>query len=341
MVTPTTPPRSKYRATWNSPTGTVVRNALVLGGSTSRPTTSQDHANIQPERVDVFQIPSVAFQHLLEDNDLKKFTCDPAKAALGQMNVDKSACGVGTFKTAHRAWLTLTHLSAGGLGTEPNELVAAKRLFAERRNKVRDGQRVDTQVIKRLASTPEHGKIMMEATVLMWSDSLFEFSYDFVSHKVKDATTEPPFPIPPMQYVHSAVAVVRGDTGSSTIMRTYLLEEFIDPHLDGFYKYISNGSAVPVAAVMEDNVLAWIAKFLSALQHVQYWKTGGMAYVSDLQGYTLTAFYRDIPGGSSLFGDGNVGTAFAKFSQEHVCNKLCQWLELPQLDVEEDEEDDQ
>jgi len=40
--------------------------------------------------------------------------------------------------------------------------------------------------------------------------------------------------------------------------------------------------------------------------------------------------------GSSLFGDGNLGEAFAKFPAEHMCkgNRWCQWFELKALNAE-------
>jgi hypothetical protein len=44
--------------------------------------------------------------------------------------------------------------------------------------------------------------------------------------------------------------------------------------------------------------------------------------------------------GSSLFGDGNLGEAFAKFPVEHasVCkdNRWCEWFELERLQADED-----
>jgi hypothetical protein len=40
--------------------------------------------------------------------------------------------------------------------------------------------------------------------------------------------------------------------------------------------------------------------------------------------------------GSSLFGDGNLGEAFSKFSVEHVCagNRWCEWFQLEKLQVD-------
>jgi hypothetical protein len=49
-------------------------------------------------------------------------------------------------------------------------------------------------------------------------------------------------------------------------------------------KYISNNNAKPRAAVMADPAPAEVAEFLAFTQHVQYWKSGGRVYLSDLQG---------------------------------------------------------
>ncbi|KAJ7855087.1 hypothetical protein B0H13DRAFT_1454311, partial [Mycena leptocephala] len=64
----------------------------------------------------------------------------------------------------------------------------------------------------------------------------------------------------------------------------YLVEEVIDEEQDGFYKFINNGSAVPLPLPATDPSLSVLAEFLAFGQHVQYYKTGGMVYLSDLQG---------------------------------------------------------
>src|ERR1700761_7102437 len=63
-----------------------------------------------------------------------------------------------------------------------------------------------------------------------------------------------------------------------------LVEELIDGHRDNFRKFIANRSAKPLASVLAEAELVHVAEFLSFTQHVQYWKTKGMVYLSDLQG---------------------------------------------------------
>ncbi|KAJ7027069.1 hypothetical protein C8F04DRAFT_1267360 [Mycena alexandri] len=71
-------------------------------------------------------------------------------------------------------------------------------------------------------------------------------------------------------------------TSTSTLCCTYLIEELIDEQKDGFYKFINNGSAVPLPS-MNESVLAF-TEFLSFAQHVQCHKTKALIYLSDLQG---------------------------------------------------------
>ncbi|KAJ7683054.1 hypothetical protein B0H14DRAFT_3677535 [Mycena olivaceomarginata] len=96
-------------------------------------------------------------------------------------------------------------------------------------------------------------------------------------------------------------------------------------------------------SVLEDFItvksLHEMADFLSFTQHVQYYKTAGMVYLSDLQG-TLERLTDpqimtspSIGDGIDLFGDGNVPAAFAAFPAEHACNKFCAWFKLPQPDA--------
>ncbi|KAG6369385.1 hypothetical protein JVT61DRAFT_14917 [Boletus reticuloceps] len=65
------------------------------------------------------------------------------------------------------------------------------------------------------------------------------------------------------------------------------------------------------------------------MQHIQYIKTKGSAYVSDYQGTTLLLTdpqiltHLDI--GHDLFCKGNLEKAIKLFEEEHVCNRFCKW----------------
>ncbi|KAJ7053075.1 hypothetical protein C8F01DRAFT_1261250 [Mycena amicta] len=84
---------------------------------------------------------------------------------------------------------------------------------------------------------------------------------------------------------------------------------------------------------------AEVAEFLAFAQHLQYWKSGGKVYISDLQGtvslltdpQVMTS--PDIPNSAQLFGDGNVPEAFLAFPKQHQCNKFCRWFRVPQFNA--------
>ncbi|KAJ6613391.1 hypothetical protein B0H10DRAFT_2222304 [Mycena sp. CBHHK59/15] len=170
--------------------------------------------------------------------------------------------GIGTFKTAHPAYLTLIHLAAEGLGTTPNENVAIKLMYV-RRAKPTESQ-PDGWIINRLMPADEYRKIIMEANVLLWAISIMTFTYSFIYHFIR--TSAHPLILPPSR--------------SPTFDLFTLL---IDEEHDGFYKFINNGSAVPLLLPTADKSVAAVAEFLSFTQHVQFYKTKGMVYLSDLQ----------------------------------------------------------
>ncbi|KAG1883961.1 hypothetical protein F4604DRAFT_1919768 [Suillus subluteus] len=97
-----------------------------------------------------------------------------------------------------------------------------------------------------------------------------------------------------------------------------------------------------------DEVGYEITAFLACTQHIQYAKTGGLAFISDYQGgcevlsdpQVLTHPYmifasafqvlliedrRSVNKGKDVFGDGNIEQAVSMFEQAHHCNNYCQW----------------
>jgi len=97
--------------------------------------------------------------------------------------------------------------------------------------------------------------------------------YRFIDAKCKVLGC-PPFPIPHVEFVPVALAVAN-DTND-----VYLIE---DPIEGEFVKYINNGSAQP-CSFPYDPSSEHIAEFLTFAQHVQFWRTGENAFVSDFQG---------------------------------------------------------
>ncbi|KAJ7197968.1 hypothetical protein GGX14DRAFT_525939 [Mycena pura] len=183
----------------------------------------------------------------------------------------------------------------------------------------------------------------MEANVLQWSTSIFGLSDDFIQNFITH-NGQPPFKIPYPRFIHAGVALVHSalpavssSKSTSNVARSYLVEELIDGHRDNFRKFIANRSAKPLASVLAEAELAHVAEFLSFTQHVQYWKTKAMVYLSDLQGTVdlLTdpqiMTTPELANGADLFGEGNVAAAFEAFPREHECNKFCTWFQVPKF----------
>ncbi|KAJ7438224.1 hypothetical protein B0H11DRAFT_1741714 [Mycena galericulata] len=186
----------------------------------------------------------------------------------------------------------------------------------------------------------------MEANVLLWAGSLMALTYAFIENYIENSPHTPPFEIPQLRFVHAGVAAVHQAASGppannkSSICRSYLIEEYIDEEKDGFYKFINNASAVPIKLPTADSSLSLLATFLSFTQHVQYYKTKGMVYLSDLQGSSklltdpqiMTA--PSIGDGAEIFGEGNVPAAFEAFPKQHICNQFCSWFKLPAFETE-------
>ncbi|KAJ7077313.1 hypothetical protein B0H15DRAFT_805289 [Mycena belliarum] len=332
---PRTPPQNKKRElpAYESPNRNQLRDALLESGTSYSLVSGQ--------------VPHRPLKDLLSGPSFQGFTCSLASAAQGSLGMEHNQyLGIGTFKTAHAGYLSLVHLNTDGLGTKPNEAVAVKRMYV--RSPRPTESKPNGWVINRLMPMDEFRKTIMEANVLQWASSIMTFTYSFIYHFLENSPTPPPFEIPDIRFVHAGVAVIyeQQATGpaanpQSKICRTYLIEELIDASVgrrDSFHKFINNGSAVPVPT--DDEALAAIAEFLSFTQHVQFYKTAGMVYISDLQGtpnlltdpQIMTS--PSIGDGAEIFGDGNVPAAFSAFSEQHLCNQFCYWFELPSLGAE-------
>ncbi|KAJ7745892.1 hypothetical protein DFH07DRAFT_748585, partial [Mycena maculata] len=170
--------------------------------------------------------------------------------------------GVGTFKTAHRGHLTLIHLQPDGLEKVPNSLVAAKRMYRKRTKKADS----NSTVVSRYPPADEYASTLQEANLLYWGSSIMGFTYSFILHFISKTAEKPPFDIPDLRFVHAGVAVSHEQVAennvvtASLILRTYLLEVFIDMETEDFVKFIHNGNAVPL--LQPDDLLYSFAESL-------------------------------------------------------------------------------
>lgn len=240
------------------------------------------------ERVTCYLIQVPPFAELCESSDSEK----PGSATiinqdqefLGYLSYDKNnLIGKGTFKTAHLASLNwASHPPISGLGAKNSQsiAVALKRPY--------DDRNMNSGAVKRFNYADESRKVLTEATLLGWADSLLRFAYAFIHDFIADKKpAEPPFPIPLLRFVKAAIAysekplVNAPGTSSGTSHRAaYLLEELLPDH--PFIKYIHNSEAVPLQDINE--LGHDIGVFLCFIQHVQFVHTHGQAYISDFQG---------------------------------------------------------
>jgi hypothetical protein len=214
-----------------------------------------------------------------------------------------STIGMGGFKTAHPGWLTLTPPPVSGLGSVPRDEIVVKRPF--HRVFSQAGGSTEAFKIGRFPVVDELPKLFREANVLYWASSLLQLTYDFIDHR-RATSCPPPFPVPRVRFVQAGLALAfvqgqaviaapSGKLGSKSIMpglkpcpirAAYLLEELIDGGDDAFVKFIHNMDADPLLDELDYGYD--LAVFFAFTQHVQYVKTGGLAFISDYQGMHLS-----------------------------------------------------
>jgi hypothetical protein len=232
--------------------------------------------------------------------------------------------GKGTFKTAHLASLTwASQPPNSGIGAKNSQsiAVALKRPYDDTHTASTRG------VVKRFNYADESRKVLMEAMLLGWADSLLYFAYAFIHKFIADKKpAEPPFTIPQLRFVKAAISyseiplqVVGATRRTSSSLGTqattshraaYLIEELL-PMDRSFIKYIHNADAVPLQDINEQG--HEIGVFLCFVQHVQFVHTHGQAYISDFQGtfHNLTlglTLLKSFPGAGDLLTDPQVMT---------------------------------
>ncbi|KAI6006423.1 hypothetical protein EDC04DRAFT_2583001 [Pisolithus marmoratus] len=226
-----------------------------------------------------------------------------------------SLLGVGGFKTAHAAQLVLTPPAPVGLGSLPHHDVVMKRPYYKPSDPV--AQSKSEIRFNRYVLSQEVEKLFCKANVLYWAKSLMQMTYQFIDHAVNTYTIPPPFNIPRLWFVEAGLAT---SSSSTRMTSAYLLEEKII--CDGvFTEFIHNVDCSPLLDPGEDGYN--IAEFLCFMQHVQYIKTKGLAYIADYQGISLPD--STVGRGKDIFGEGNLEIGVKLFEMEHVCNAFCEW----------------
>ena len=142
-----------------------------------------------------------------------------------------------------------------------------------------DGPRAKQRMIAHDRAT-QLRNLSTETSCLVWASSLLSLVYAFIEKQLKRAGSPPPFDIPQLRFIKAALAIEQNDKNDNN---AFFLEEHINPDVEGpFRKYLNNDSAKPLA--LRDRADQERGEFLAFTQHVQYWKTQKLVFVSDYQG---------------------------------------------------------
>jgi len=241
--------------------------------------------------VDFYLIPTCSLNKLTATK--AAFNIKEVELFSGSIRLDLSAnglIGVGAFKAAQAAQLTLLPLRHLGIGSCSNHDIVLKRSYVD--NNSKPGPPFTHYML-----TDESNLLYCEANILYWAKVLLKLTYDFIDHAINDASALPPFKIPCLHFINAglvfAYLFTTVTTNASektrqsvkpggTVSTIYLAKELIPASLEGeFVKYIHNGNVVPCDLV--DTKADEIAEFLAFTQHVQYAKTDSQMYISDYQ----------------------------------------------------------
>lgn len=242
---------------------------------------------VKRDLVEFYPIPTFSINEILDDEEKRAFDIQSVTLYPGQLQLDGTSAGlvgVGGFKTTQLAQLMLSTLRPSGIGSQPCQDIVVKRFYIQKsapdnHSKMR---------FNRLTVSDELEKLYREANILYWAKSLFQLTYDFIDRAITNATTPPPFVVPRLRFVDAGLMLAvkssnNGMKGLSTanVHTPYLAEELILNN-QSFMKYIHNGDPTPLPE--EDEPGYDLAQFLAFTQHIQYVKTGGLAYITDYQG---------------------------------------------------------
>ncbi|KAG9008383.1 hypothetical protein FRB90_008919 [Tulasnella sp. 427] len=256
----------------------------------------------------------LSFKKLIEQGGEGNTVFDEDTMVPGRLEI-LGRLGCGSFKIANRGRVShQTKLLPGSHSILSYPEVVAKEPYLRQPN----GKK---QVLPPNISL-DH--LTIAARELQCANALMQIAYDRIKLAIGEKALAE---LPPARFVSAGLAV------HSETRRGYLLEEYIDPRTRGpFVKYISNASSKPLHAVLEgDYNELQRGLFLSAVQHAQYEVTGGLAFVSDLQGAGGLLSDPQIltsPQLGTLFGDGNVSRTWSNFKVDHQCTEYCKQFKL-------------
>ncbi|KAJ4463808.1 hypothetical protein C8R41DRAFT_872311 [Lentinula lateritia] len=167
----------------------------------------------------------------------------------------------------------------------------------------------------------QHRALVMKLKVIQYGQALLNLVYAYIQSVNPSENVDRFIEIPKFRFVQTALAVEQVPLSTpGTRPQVFLLEEDLLAMNKGpFKKYMSN---MPhIFMIFDNSEDAVRADFLRFTQHVMYWKTGKIAYISDYQGNS-----------STLTDYGNVPEGFEGLETHHDCNnRFCEFFNLPKM----------
>ncbi len=128
----------------------------------------------------------------------------------------------------------------------------------------------------------KYNALLVECNCIRWASILMDMTYQFIAREVKHRG-EPPYPIPTLRFTRVMITLIQDLPAS----KAFLVEEWIDTDDSDcrFIKYLNNrvlhhiSDSPPQACKARE-----ITDFLTFAQHVQWQKSGQLAFTSDYQG---------------------------------------------------------
>ncbi|KAJ7512705.1 hypothetical protein B0H11DRAFT_2301998, partial [Mycena galericulata] len=163
----------------------------------------------------------------------------------------------------------------------------------------------------------------MEMRVLAFGSATLNNCYKFMERFMR-THGRPSFPIPDLRFIQAGLAI------SEDGKQVFLVEESIRSSLNGeFRKFINNRNVIPTTFTDLDDAMR--GRFLAFTQHLQYWLTLKLFFISDYQGTSQLLTDPQVLSSSELgaiFAEGNVSSGYHSLERDHVCNEYCKFFQL-------------
>ena len=234
--------------------------------------------------VNIYSVRERSLTNIMENFDsLTNIDWDHPQQVTLRVNWDPESQVSGTFKIASFG-TTETPLFGGSTD------VCIKQAFTTKTRNIptKAGRIVPVEQKILLDRQGQLQSLVTEINCLVWSRALLEMTDQYVLQEIT-IRGKPPMEVPRFRFVRAALAIERQESsglGGIAGGRVFLVEELIPANTEGdFRKFIHNNSAISNYFADSDDENR--AEFLAFAQHLQFWQTGRLLFVTDFQGECL------------------------------------------------------